>query len=199
MDALDNIATKYTISRHCKERYAERIMSKDNTYDVNYFILNNEEKISNDIHKMIEYGQLIYTGRQSQKDGKGDILDVYLNGLWVVLVNSKSSKVITLYKIDLGLDYEFNKAYVSAMMEKLNGRKKTLESVQEQVVNESDMYRQMIEEAEIQIKDYKTMIKNLEELCEGYKTIIDNNCVKVSQANKDVAEVLNTLIGKREF
>ena len=84
-------------------------------------------------------------------------------------------------------------------MEKLNGCKETLKSVEEQVQKESDTYRQLIDEAEIQIKDYRTMIKNLEELCTGYKTIIDNNIVKVSQANKDVTETLNTLIGKREF
>ena len=57
----------------------------------------------------------------------------------------------------------------------------------------------MIKDAETQIKEYRSMIKNLEELCIGYKTIIDNNCVKVSQVNRDVAEVLNTLIGKKEF
>lgn len=198
MEVLEN-TIKYDISKHCKERYAERIMGKDNNYDVNHFILTNEEKISNDIHKLIQFGELIYTGRQSQKDGKGSVLDVYLNGLWVVLVNNNNKKVITLYKIDLGLDDDFNKAYVSRMMEKLNGCKETLKSVEEQVQKESDTYRQLIDEAEIQIKDYRTMIKNLEELCTGYKTIIDNNIVKVSQANKDVTETLNTLIGKREF
>ena len=57
----------------------------------------------------------------------------------------------------------------------------------------------MISDAETQIKEYRTMIKNLEGLCEGYRTIVENNNVKVTQANKDVAEVVNTLIGKREF
>ena len=64
---------------------------------------------------------------------------------------------------------------------------------------ESDTYKKMIADAEIQIKEYKAMIKNLEELCVGYKTVIDNNSVKTAQANKDVVDVLNTLIGKREF
>ena len=85
------------------------------------------------------------------------------------------------------------------MIEKLNGCKEVLESVQRQVQEESNAYREMIKDAETQIKEYRGMIKNLEELCTGYKTIIDNNCVKVSQANRDVAEVLNTLIGKKEF
>ena len=33
---------------------------------------------------------MIYTGRQSQKDGKGNVLDVYLKDAWVVLVDNKS-------------------------------------------------------------------------------------------------------------
>ena len=61
------------------------------------------------------------------------------------------------------------------------------------------MYRDLIEDAEVQIKNYKVMIKNLEELCIAYKGIIDNNGVKIAQASKNVTDVLNTLIGKKEF
>ena len=198
MEVIEN-TTEYNISKHCKERYAERIMGKDSGTDVARFITLNEEKIQTDINKLINYGTLIYTGKQSQKDGKGNVIDVYLKDCWIVLVDNRAKNVVTLYKIDLGLDEEFNKSYVSKMMEKLNGCKTVLENVLEQVQNESTTYREMIADAEIQIKEYRTMIKNLEELCAAYKTVIENNSVKVAQANKDVVDVLNTLIGKREF
>lgn len=198
MEAVEN-TIKYTISEHCKQRFAERIMGKDDNGDVKRFIITNEEKIQNDIHKLIQYGELIYTGKQSQKDGKGNVVDVFLKDCWVVLVDSRTKKVITLYKIDLGLDDDFNKAYIAKMMEKLNANKEVLESVQQQVQVESDMYRQMINDAEIQIKEYRSMIKNLEELSAAYKTVIENNSVKIAQANRDVVEVLNTLINKKEF
>lgn len=188
----------YTISNHAAQRYSERIMDKEGI-DVNRFITLNEDKIKTDINKMIEHGSLIYSGKQSQKDGKGKVVDVYLQNCWVILVDEQSKNVITLYKIDLGLDDEFNKTYISKMLEKLNANKEVLESVQQQVQEESNTYREMIKDAETQIKEYRGMIKNLEELCVGYKTIIDNNVVKVAQANKDVVEVLNTLIGKKEF
>ena len=194
----NTINIDYNISAHAKTRYAERIMGKEDT-DVTRFVVLNEEKIKTDINKLIQYGELIYSGRQLQKDGKHNMVDVYLNSCWVVIVDNRIRNVITLFKIDLGLDDEFNKAYISKMMEKLNANKEVLKSVQQQVESESNTYKEMINEAEAQIKEYKSMIKNLEELCVGYKTIIDNNIVKVSQANKDVAEVLNTLIGKKEF
>lgn len=197
MEVTEN-KIEYNISAHAKTRYAERIMGKEDI-DVNRFVTLNEDKIKTDINKMINFGELIYSGRQSHKDNKGNIVNVYLRDCWVVLVDSRAKNVITLYKIDLGLDDEFNKAYISKMMEKLNANKEVLESVQQQVQAESNTYREMISDAETQIKEYRGMIKNLEELSIGYKTIIDNNVVKVAQANKDVVEVLNTLIGKREF
>lgn len=190
---------EYKISKHAKERYAERIMNKEDMGDINRFIAGNEEKIKMDINKLIHYGEMIYTGKQSTRDGKGNVIDVYLKNTWVILVDGKSEVVVTLYKIDLGLDDEFNKTYISKMMEKLNKSKEALDIVQSEVQVESDMYKEYIDDAETQIKEYKAMIKNLEELCEGYQTIIDNNVVKVSQAKKEVTDTINTLIGKREF
>lgn len=167
--------------------------------DVNRFVTLNEDKIKTDINKLIQYGTCIYTGKQSQKDGKGNNVDVYLKDTWIVLVDGRNHNVITLYKIDLGFDEEFNKLYVSKMMEKLNTYKEVLENTKQQVQTESNTYKEMISDAETQIKEYRGMIKNLEELCVGYRTIVDNNNVKIAQANKDVAEVVNTLVGKREF
>lgn len=198
MEVIENVI-EYKISEHCKTRYAERIMEKDNLCDVKRFIIDNEDKIKADINKLILYGDLIYTGKQNKKDGKNNVVDVYLKDCWVILADSKSKNVITLYKIDLGLDDEFNKAYIYKMMEKLNANKEALENIQQQVQEESNTYKEMIADAEIQIKEYRTMIKHLEELCEGYKTIIDNNIVKVAQASKEVTDTLNTLIGKKEF
>ena len=43
------------------------------------------------------------------------------------------------------------------------------------------------------------MIKHLEELCVGYKTIIENNHIKKAKAIRDVAEIVNSLISKKEF
>lgn len=196
MEVIEN-AIKYNISAHAKQRYAERIMGKEDI-DVNRFVTLNEDKIKTDINKMITYGEMIYRGKQ-QKNGKNNVIDVYLKDCWVVLVDKNSEVVITLYKIDLGLDDEFNKAYISKMVDKLNTHKARLEEIKLQVYNESNMYSEMVKDAESQIKEYRGMIKNLEGLCDGYKDIIDNNIVKENQANKDVVDVLNTLIGKKEF
>ena len=198
MDVLDELKFEYSVSKHAAERYAERLMDKEGL-SINSFVTLHREKINTDINKLIQYGQFIYSGKQTQKDGKVNNVDVFLKDCWVVIADNKTKNVITLYKIDLGLGDEFNKLYVSKMMEKLMTYKVDLENTQREVQEESDTYRRMINDAETQIKEYRGMIKNLEELCVAYKTIIDNNVVKLSQANKNVTETINTLINKKEF
>ena len=191
--------TDYKISEHCKQRYTERLLNKDNANDINRFIQENQEKIKTDINKLISYGDCIYIGKQSQKDGKGKVINVYLKDTWCILVDVVAGIVVTVYKIDLGCGDEFNLQYISKMMEKLNQNKENLVSTQLEVEAEAITYKQLIDDAQAQINQYKSMIKNLEEMCNGYQTIIENNRVKVSQANMEVVDVLNTLIGKKEF
>ena len=77
MENLENSIT-YKISAHCEQRYAERIMEKDTKVDINKFIADNRDKIKNDINKMISYGELIYQGKQTKPDGKGNIIKIEL-------------------------------------------------------------------------------------------------------------------------
>ena len=189
----------YKISRHAKERYAERIMGKDDKNDVQRFIVENEDKITNDITKMLQYGELIYQGKSNYQERKGQNLNVYLKGTWLILVGPKTNNVITLYKVDLKCGDDFNEEYISKMLEQINIANRNLEETKRKVEEEAAMYKELICEATVQINEYKAMIKNLENLCEGYKMIMDNNIVKNTQAYKDVTEVINTLLSKKEF
>ena len=194
-----NTDITYTVSKHAKERYAERIMERATNNEIQIFVVQNEDKIIGDINRMIQYGELIYTGKQTQKDGRTYNVEVYLNGLWVVITDIKSKNVITLYKIDLGVDDEFNLEYVHRMMDNFNAAKENLEAVTLEVERENDSYKTMIEQNIALINEYKSYIKNLEELNAGYKTIVDNNAVKIKMAGTEVTDVLNKLIGKKEF
>lgn len=189
----------YTISKHCKERYAERILGKDDNNEIQKFIVENEDKIQTDINKMIEFGEKIFSSKQSQRDGKGKVLDVYINGLWVILVDNQDLVCVTLYKIDLGLGDDFNTEYINKYINKIHEMQEDFAAVQIQVLEEGNMYREMISDSQNQIKEYKMFIKNLEELCNSYQSIIDNNTVKIAQSNREIADVINQLIGKKEF
>ena len=191
----------YTISKHARERYAERIMEKDSAYDINKFIVDNEDKIVVDINKMIQYGTLIHCGKMYAKDGKqlNNNVEVHLNGLWIVLSDPKTHNVITLFKIDLGVDEEFHKLYTSKMMDKLNTAKHNLLKAKEEVIKENEDWRIKIVENTCQINEYKNYIKNLENLNAAYKSMMDNNSVMVSQQEQEIIHIINTMIGKKTF
>ena len=191
--------TNYKITKHAQTRYSERIIGNSDANSINRFIVENEEKIKTDINKMISFGECIFVGKQSQKDGKGNVLNVFLKDTWVVLVDTKAECVVTLYKIDLGCGDDFNLQYISKMMEKINYSKDSLMSAKLEVEAESITYKELIDSYQAQINEYRSMIKNLEELCKDYQSIIDNNIVKVYKANREVADLVNTLVGKREF
>lgn len=189
----------FIISKHAQERYTQRLLGKDDNNEIQSFIINNADKIKIDINKMIEFGEKLFTGKQSQKDGKGKVLDVYLKDLWVVLVDNQENIVVTVYRIDLGLGDEFNVEYVNKYIDKIHEVQSEFSSVQIQVLEESNMYRKMIDDSQSQIREYKGFIKNLEDLCAAYQSIIDSNIVKVAQANRVVADTVNQLVGKKEF
>lgn len=191
--------TTYTISKHACERYAMRILNRETNNEIQTYIALNSEKIHTDIEKMITYGQLIYTGKQHTKDNKTNTIQVYLNGCWIVLVDANTNNVITLYKVDLGCGDEFNTEYINRMMRKIDDAKVSLGEAQLDYTQEVNEYREIISQNTSQINEYKTFIKNLESANEAYKELIDSNVVKINMASKEVAELVNSLIGKKEF
>lgn len=188
----------YEISKHAKERYAERIMDKSSVFDVSKFILENDEKIKTDINKMIEYGTQIYSGKQ-KRENRTSVVSVYVKDLWIVLCDKDKNLVITLYKVDLGLDEEFNKIYVEKMLAQLSDVKLNLDQIILETEKQNSQYLLMIEENTETINEYKTFIKNLEKLNDGYQSVINNNYASKLIAQKEVTDVLNKLIGKKEF
>lgn len=189
---------RVTISKHAKQRYAERIMDKDELVEVNIFIARNEAKINNDILKMIEYGEIIYEGESLNLNNKRNTL-VCLSGTWVLILDAQSYNVITLYKIDLGLEEAFNKEYVSRMVEKINNEKKTLEEIDKQLNEEKSIYNKNIVENEIAIKEYTKIIESLKEQNDNYRSIINSLKTNHNIADKKVKDIVANLIGKRTF
>lgn len=191
--------TIYKISAHVEQRYAERLRGKDDKSDINKFIIEHKEKINTDLHKMIQYGQCIYKGKESSKDGKGKVLDVYLKDTYVLLLDSSNNTIVTIFKIDLGCGDEFNLQYINKMMEKIEESKSNLDTIKSEVDEETKTYREMIDDNISQINEFRNMIKNLESLNEAYKSILDNNNVKLTQANRETADLVNKLVNKKTF
>jgi hypothetical protein len=200
---MSNIECKYKletlrISAHAKERYSERIMDKDNKIDVTLFVQQHEQKIKEDIFKMIQYGKLLYSGKSTCEFNKQPV-DVYLNGTWVIIVDITKSNVITLYTIDLGLGNDFNNKYIEMLSAKLDAAKDSFETINIGIKTQKETYSSIIKENTEQINEYKTFIKNLEKQNQGYQDVIDSLDADRIIAEKEVRDIIATFIGKKVF
>lgn len=184
----------YNVSNHAKERYAERVMSRDNIIDIRKFVNDHNQDIGKWINELINHGQSIYVGPLKEKN----CVEVFVNGLWVILVGPTKKVVITLYKIDFG-DDEVNHLFVEKMRKKINSahiRIKVAEGCSSGKVNQ---YKEMIAANNDEINYQKQNIKNMEELNEAYEKIIENALVNVNNEKHQLQRLVEQMICKQEF
>ena len=186
------------ITEHAKQRYAERIMDKNDKNEIAVFIANNTDKISEDISKMIEYGQLIYQGVSNHEFNKQPV-KIYLKDTWVVIVDEKQNKVITLYSIDLGVGKEFNELYINKLLDKLTEAQNKYNDKYEEFDNRKKEYQSIIAENESTISEYRQTANSLEKQNVMYKGLIEELETSRFIAEKDVRDIVATLIGKNVF
>ena len=195
--------TKYTLenlklSQHSKERYSERIMDKDTKSDIAVFVAQHEQKIKEDIYKMIVYGTLLFSGKPNYEYNKQPV-DIFLNGTWVIIVDIAKCNVITLYSIDLGVGSEFNQEYINKLMNKLNAAKDEYDTVNIGIQTQKETYSSIIKENNEQINELKTMIKNLEKQNQAYLDVIESLDADRIVAEKEIRDIITTMIGKKIF
>lgn len=188
----------YNISRHASERYAQRIMGKNNKTDIAVFINENIKKIETDIQKMIEHGKILYEGK-SIVDYNKQSVKIILNGTWVLVLDSKNNTVVTLYSIDLGVGKEFNIQYITKLLQALyEAQEEYNEKVKELEYREKE-YKDIISENENTIKEYSTIINSLKEQNVMYQNLIQEIDTNKLVAEENVRSIIATLTGKSIF
>lgn len=186
-----------TISDHARTRYAERVMGKEWQSAISYLAVN-KDKVDEFITKLVEYGTEIYSGEPIVEYNKQPVT-IYLRDTWVVIVDKKRNKVITLYSIDLGLGKEFNDEYISLLMDKLDSAKKNAEVAIEQIERTVDEYKATIESNEGVINTYRGIVKSLTEQNDNLEALIAESNTNKLLAESEVRSIVATIIGKRVF
>ena len=186
------------LTQHIRERYAERIMGRENKTDIAVFINEHQEKIQTDIEKMITFGELLYSGRSTARYNE-QLVDVYLKDTWIVIVDHAKNKAITLYSIDLGLGREFNLEYVAKL-------KNRLEEVKEKHRHQNEISTARMVEWDEEMRqnkaatdEYRILIKTLEEHNTLLADLIrsETDCLAVSE--KGVRDVVAVFCGRKVF
>lgn len=184
------------LSQHIKERYAERMAGRDTKIDIKIYVAQNEEKIERDIEKLIEHSEVIFQGITTP--GK-DPVTVRLSGTWLIITDFSDRKGITLFKIELGLDEEFNKQYVEGWYEKLKADMAVLAEQKAKVKDEINGYKQSIKENEATIAEYEAGIRRLKKANALYSEMTEILNKKVYEAEFDVRRDIEMFTKKREF
>ena len=187
---------EYIITEHAKERYAERVADRESNCDIKQYVAYNEEKIISNINKMMEYAVFLVQG----KFGKGySPVRIFTCGLWVIFVDIEEPKVITLYKISLGVGDDFDKAYMERVLEAItvakNAYEASVENTREEI-NGLNEYKnanlETIAQLRREIKDLETINDDID------KTIADYSA-KNRILNRILGNEIERLITKRRF
>lgn len=186
-------------SAHSMTRYAERIMDRESTLEVNKFIQDNEDKIKANIKKMIQYGTLLYSGKPTSDIYERRPVDIYQNGLWIIIVDIGRNNVVTLYSIDLGVGEEMNQLYIGKLMDQLAAAKQNFEEVKEEIELQANAYKVGIDQNEALIAEHRKNIKELEKYTEHLRGVIDGLNTKVNAAEREVRDIVAKMIGKKIF
>lgn len=163
MKAFENIT-----SVTCKQRYVELHKTFTDRQELRRYIVLYEQDIIQNIRKMLQFGEIIYTGKNFEaKDNK--IIHIILNGAWLVFVGKDSQTAITMYKIDLGLDEDFNKDYIQKFLEKLKSIDQEYQEQEEDIRNSVLEMDQEMEECDEKIEEHQKLIRDYENRKAGIK------------------------------
>lgn len=191
---------KLAITQHAMTRYAERIAGRDELIDINIYVAQNEEKITEDINKMCEHSEFIYSGMVgNRRDRSNGAVNVYLSGTWVILTDTSNTRVITLYKVEFNVGEDFNKQFIQRILEKLEEDKKVLNEQKEKIAAEKTAYENIIKDNEDMINEYRGTIKMLEKNNEDYRSVIESMSAGYEAAELAVKRDVESLVVKTTF
>ena len=188
-----------TFTKHARERYAERIMGKENARDINVFVAEYNEKIEKDITKMIETGEELFTGKPSFNNPKQHNCTYIINGFWIIVVDALDNKVVTLYEIDLGAGDDIDRAFRDRLLDKIHAAKEVVESTKVEIDNEIKTYKTIISDNMDLISELRKQIKNLESVNDGYQGTINAATKRKAMAEDTVKRYVATLVGRKTF
>ena len=185
------------ITKHAKERYAERIMGRDNKTDVAVFVAQHEQKIKGDIEKMIAYGKLVYEGKSlKQQNSK---TQVWVKDLWVIIYDPEKDNVVTLYNIDLGIGEEYDKQFIEKALQQIEDAKAVYNEKAKSLKEELSQYNNTISDNEKQIANYKSIVKKLEAQNQSLRDLTSSMKANLEIADQEVKEKVMVLTGRKIF
>lgn len=189
---------KFKISKHCQERYVERVVGKYDKLEINTYIAKHEDKIRTDIGKMLTYGDKIYKGKALGGLARNkEENTIILSGSWVIIYSEPKDLVVTMYKIDLGLGEEFNKEYVQKVLARVKKVEERLQKVGQVNDEERRDLENEIAQYDDRIEQYSSLIKDMQAHRDALKQELETMSCKDKELEMERVELISKLIGKK--
>ena len=157
-------------TEHVLERYVERTMNKSGN-EIKQFLAQNEEQVKEQLLKLYQYSEPFWFGKI--KDHNSAYFRINKNG-WLIVVDRNKTKLITLYKIDLGLGEDFNKQYISEII-------KFISKKNQEIKNDKTIDDTTITETNNTIEDLKSQNNLLQAQINNH-----NDTIKLLENQKNI-------------
>ena len=191
MENFENIK----ISKHCRQRYAQRVQGIVDEKELNRYMMADKEEIVENIHDMLQQGQVIYVGKNFEIHDN-TIVQIVLNDTWLIFIDDESETAITMWKIDLGLGEDLNNAYVRTFLTRLQAIDDSYGETEDDIAESTSDIDTEIEKCNEKIKEYQDMIQQFENRKAGLEETKKSLRVYLNDIDMRRRSLIGKLIGK---
>ncbi|HLO11103.1 MAG TPA: hypothetical protein VK190_02480 [Pseudoneobacillus sp.] len=143
------------VSEHCKERYVERIKGITEKLEIKQYLVDNGERIVDNINKMFEFSNFIFKG---QIGGDKITRNFYIKDDTIFVTDTASSCIITLYKVDFGFPEDATKAAIKSLIREIEDLNTKIES-EKLIIGEFTAVKQLeLENIDSEIKNVQAQL-----------------------------------------
>lgn len=178
------------ISNHCFTRYHERVKDAEGP-----FVDSLKERYTKELELLYGHCKKIYSGIIGHSTKP---VDVYVNPQgWVLITNDKDQVMITLYKVDLGIENaDLNKQYITASLKRIDELEEAMLQTSLKVDEEKQEYVKQIEANEALIKEYRQTINSLETRNVALRDLVKTSDATIYQAQISLRDAIQNYMVK---
>jgi hypothetical protein len=186
-------------SNHCLERYCERILGMSDKNEIKHYIVNNRERLVDEVNKMFEHTEFIYKGQLYDNTTK----NYWYRGDYIMVTDTGNTTLVTLYKIDFGFPSATNRRVSMDLMDEVQRLTKKLEEEEfglEEFIENKESQSKLLEE---QIKSLEEQVKLLKEqkvfINEEVKNARRTSSATSQELKRNVLLLCNSLEYRKEI
>ena len=188
-------AVEVTVSQHAKSRWVERMNGITDDKEIRQYLVSNSDKVVKDIKKSFENADFVYRGQLGKNHTTSDYY--LLNDL--VFVSEKET-IITLFKVDFGIEYEdLNETIKRSLITALQRAVADQQEVKSKSGVETKRIKNDIIKVNSEINGYRKQIDLLSVKKSGLEGQLKSVDAEVSLANTKVSTLATKLLYSKDL